>query len=115
MVSAQFSAHFVSRSILLFFSWPPGLLFPLVWVRKQQQSPTDNRPLGEFVLTFSVWDREGMRGVDRVFQPPRGLGGARVGRFASERVAGPGIEKLRSPPHFFLFAAPLVMRFGLEL
>lgn len=38
-----------------------------------------------------------------------------MGRFASERVAGPGIVKLRSPPHFFLFTATLVMRFGLEL
>lgn len=56
-----------------------------------------------------------MGGVDGVFQPPRGLEGDRVGRFASERVAGPGIVKLRRPPHFFLFAAPLVMRFGLEL
>ena len=66
-------------------------------------------------MTFSAWDREGMGGVDGVFQPPRGLEGDRVGRFASERVAGPGIVKLRRPPHFFLFAAPLVMRFGLEL
>lgn len=54
-------------------------------------------------------------GADGVFQPPRGLGGGGVGRFASERVAGPGIVKLKSPSYFYLFTVPLVMRFGLEL
>ena len=71
--------------------------------------------LGRVRFDFLCLGQGGNGGVDGVFQPPRGLGGDRVGRFASERVAGPGIVKLRSPPHFFLFTAPLVMRFGLEL
>ena len=69
MVSSL-SGYFVSRSILLFLSWLPRLLFPFVWVRKQQQSPTDNWPLGEFVLTFSVWDREGMGVLMGYFSHP---------------------------------------------
>lgn len=84
-LSPAFSIHLLTLCPGQLPSSSPGpqdLLFPLVWVRKQERFPTDDQTLGEFVLTFTVWDGEVTdREADGAFQAPRGSGdsGAGVG------------------------------------